>query len=110
MAADPRHELRELIERLSQEDAAALLAAAQRLDAARRGRALPTLYTAPPIADIDELRGPVFPPERRRRVRRYHPALARGRQRAACLTPPGAPRRCLLDADGSSQSAFPSMS
>lgn len=63
MAADPKHELRELIERLSQEDAAALLAAARRLDAARRGWALPTLHTAPPIADIDELRGPVFPPE-----------------------------------------------
>jgi hypothetical protein len=63
MAADPKQELHELIERLSREDAAALLATARRIAALRRSTTLPTLHTAPPIADIDELRGPVFPPD-----------------------------------------------
>ena len=62
MAADPKRELHELVEQLSPEDAAALLADARRLTAGRRGRVLPTLHTAPPIATIDELRGDVFPP------------------------------------------------
>ena len=63
MPADPKQELRELVERLSPEDAAALLVDARRLAAGRRGHVLPTLHTAPPIGTIDELRGDVFPPE-----------------------------------------------
>jgi hypothetical protein len=64
MAADPKQELHELVDQLSQEDAVALLADARRLAARRRcSHDLPTLHTAPPIASIDELRGDVFPPE-----------------------------------------------
>ena len=63
MAADPKQELREMVEQLSPEDAAALLADARRLATVRRGHDLPTLHTAPPVATIDELRGDVFPPE-----------------------------------------------
>jgi hypothetical protein len=62
MAADLRRELHELVEQLSPEDAAALLADARRLSTGRRGRDLPTLHTAPPIVTIDELRGDIFPP------------------------------------------------
>ena len=62
MAADPKRELHELVEQLSPEDAARLLADARRLAAGRRGRELPTLHAAPPIATIDDLRGDVFPP------------------------------------------------
>ena len=63
MAADPKQELHELVEQLSDEEAAALLADARRLAGRRRrGHDLPTLHTAPPIASIDELRGAVFPP------------------------------------------------
>ena len=64
MAADPKQELHELVEQLSLEDAAALLADARRLaNRRRRGHDLPTLHRAPPIASIDELRSDVFPPE-----------------------------------------------
>ena len=62
MAADPKRELHELVEQLSPEDAATLLADARRLATGRRGRDLPTLHTAPPSATIDDLRGDVFPP------------------------------------------------
>ena len=62
MAADLKWAFHELVEHLSPEDAAALLADARRLAAGRRGRDLPTLHTAPPIVTVDELRGDVFPP------------------------------------------------
>ncbi len=79
MAADPRQELHELVDQLSQEEAAALLADARRLTGRRRrGHDLPTLHSAPPIASIDELRGEVFPPEER--VEEFDAAIRRWRE------------------------------
>ena len=64
MAANPKHELHALVDQLSDEEAARLLADAQRLTGRqRRSHELPTLHLAPPIASIDELRAEVFPPE-----------------------------------------------
>ncbi len=64
MAANPKQALHQLVDQLSDEDAAVLLADAQRFAGRQRhGHELPTLHTAPPIASIDELRGDVFPPE-----------------------------------------------
>ena len=63
MVANPKHELHQLVDQLSDEEAATLLTTAQRLTVRRRAHELPTLHTAPPIADIDELRGDAFPPE-----------------------------------------------
>lgn len=79
MAASPRQELHELVDRLSDEDAAALLVDARRL-AGRRGRGheLPTLHTAPPIASIDELRGEIFPSEER--VEEFDATIRRWRE------------------------------
>ena len=79
MATDPKRELHELVDQLSLEDAAALLADARRLAGRlRRGHDLPTLHTAPPIASIDELRGEVFPPEER--VEEFDAAIRRWRE------------------------------
>ena len=63
MAANPKQELHALVDQLSDEEAAVLLADARRLADRRHGHELPTLHTAPPIASIDELRADVFPPE-----------------------------------------------
>ena len=63
MVADPKQELHALVDQLSSEDAATLLADARRLAMRRRGHELPTLHTASPVASIDELRGDVFPHE-----------------------------------------------
>lgn len=64
MAADPKQELHALIDQLTPEDAIALLASARSITARRRrAHNLPVLHTAPPITNIDVLRGDVFPPE-----------------------------------------------
>jgi hypothetical protein len=72
MVADPKHELRTLIDQLSDDDAAKTLAfARQLLDVHRaqacppagvpaRPRAVPTLHRAPAIARIDDLRAALF--------------------------------------------------
>ena len=63
MAADPKQELHAIIDLLTPEDAATLLASARSLAARRRGHNLPVMHTAPTISSIDILRGDVFPPE-----------------------------------------------
>lgn len=64
MAADPKQELHKLVDRLSDEDATALLVDAWRITSRRRrGHEPPTLHTAAPITSIDALRSDVFPPE-----------------------------------------------
>ena len=72
MVADPKHELRTLIDQLSDADAAETLAfARQLLDVHRararppasvpaRPRAVPTLHRAPAITSIDDLRAALF--------------------------------------------------
>ena len=75
MVADPRHELRTLIDQLSDADAAETLAFARQLldvhpararppvSVPARPRAVPTLHRAPAIARIDDLRAALFGPE-----------------------------------------------
>ena len=72
MVADPKHELRTLIDQLSDDEAAKTLAfARQLLDVHRaqarppagvpmRPRAVPTLHRAPAIGSIDDLRAALF--------------------------------------------------
>lgn len=63
MAADPVSALHELIDQLSTEEAAALLVNVRQITARRRAsRELPTMHVAPPIANIDDLGGDIFPP------------------------------------------------
>jgi hypothetical protein len=75
LLADPRRELRALIDRLSDDDAAETLTYARHLlesmplqsqvpkGMPRRPRALPVLHRAPPITGIDALHMPLFAPD-----------------------------------------------
>lgn len=84
MAANPKQELRELVDRLSDEEVAEALAFVHRLverkapevrrvvdgliltgqrDPSRPRHEPPALRRGRPIASVDELRGDVFPPE-----------------------------------------------
>jgi hypothetical protein len=72
MVADPKHELRTLIDQLSDADAAETLAFARQLLEVHRAqprppagvparpRTVPTLHRAPAIARIDDLRAAFF--------------------------------------------------
>jgi hypothetical protein len=83
MAANPKRELHELVDRLGDEEAAALLVEARRLAGGRRGHELPTLHTAPPIGSIDDLRGQVFPPEED--VEEFDATIRRWREEGSAL-------------------------
>lgn len=75
MVADPKHELHHVIDQLTDNDAAEMLAFARRLLGAHgtqvhhhagippRPRAVPMLHQAPAIAGIDDLRAALFDPE-----------------------------------------------
>lgn len=64
MAADPVRELHELIDQLSNEEARALLVnVRQSATRQRPDHKIPTMHIAPPITNIDDLAGDIFPPD-----------------------------------------------
>ena len=79
MATNPKQELQELVDQLSDDDVATALNFLRHLaPLCRRDQGVPVLHRGRPISSIDELAGDVFPPEES--AEEYDATIRRWRQ------------------------------